>query len=548
MLRLGDADFAELLEAMPDAVAVVDRAGVIRFVNSPAAALFGYGGGDLVGQSIETLVPESLGQFGAAQVTEFPAHPKTRHMGFGQAFTGRRRDGSPFPADISLSRIQAEDGPLVIATFHDRTASRAETLATIIENSHDAIIQETLDGTIIGWSPAAERLYGYSREEVIGKSIMLISPEDRVDEITVILAKVKAGVSTQNHESIRVRKDGTKVSVLLTISPIRYADGPVIGACAIAQDLTDRKRAEHELRRLAAIVEHANDGIVGATLEGVVTSWNAAAERMFGLSRQEVLGKSLLDISPKDRVEEIAGILAKIKAGQPTEPYERVRVRRDGTRAFLSLTTSPVKDEDGVVVGVSATVRDLTNRKSEEQELRRLAAIIEGSNDAIVGATVDGVVTTWNAAAESLYGVSREDVIGKSIMLIEPPDRAEEITSILAKVRAGLPTPNYESVRIRADGKTAFVSLTVSPVKDADGEIVGVSTIGRDVTVMRRSQSQIAEWRARAFAWMEELERFQRLSVLRDFERELKVIELQQEINKLKDGGPPDRGESDDEA
>src|SRR5690242_13426795 len=153
-------------------------------------------------------------------------------------------------------------------------------LARVVESSDDAIVSKDLNGIITSWNRAAERIFGYTADEVVGKSIRLIIPLDRQSEEDMVLSRIRAGQSITNLETVRQRKDGTSVPISLTVSPIYDDSGHVIGASKIARDLTDRTRAAIASRRLAAIVESSDDAIVTKDLNGIITSWNAAAERM----------------------------------------------------------------------------------------------------------------------------------------------------------------------------------------------------------------------------------------------------------------------------
>ena len=200
MVSRGELKFESLLEAAPDAMVGVDSQGVIRFVNRQTELLFDYDRDALLGQPVETLVPDSFRVVHPAHRAGYAAHPAPRAMGAGLELTGRRRDGTEFPTDISLSSIETGDGLLMTATVRDVTERKKSDrellwMAAIIKCSDDAIISKTLDGIITTWNPAAERMYGYSSEEVIGESIVVVAPKDRSDEMSAILAKIKAGQS-----------------------------------------------------------------------------------------------------------------------------------------------------------------------------------------------------------------------------------------------------------------------------------------------------------------------------------------------------------------
>jgi PAS domain S-box-containing protein len=297
---LGAVGFGVLLEAMPDALVGVDRAGVICLVNRQAEALFGYDRAALVGQLVETLVPESFRMAHQAQREVYLADPKTRSMGTDPQFIGVRRDGTEFPVDISLSQVQTGEGLLVIAAVRDMTARnkaeedrrQSDRLLAAMHFSGDPIISSTLDGTITSWNPAAERLFGYTSEEIIGQPGILLSPKDRVDETGAVMARVRAGEVVDNHESFRVRKDGTVFPVSVTVAPNRNEAGAVIGTTATPRDVTEQRRAFEAARHMAAIVENSDDAIIGKTLDGVITSWNPAAQRMYGYTGAEMIGSA----------------------------------------------------------------------------------------------------------------------------------------------------------------------------------------------------------------------------------------------------------------
>ncbi|HYD18511.1 MAG TPA: PAS domain S-box protein [Patescibacteria group bacterium] len=243
-------------------------------------------------------------------------------------------------------------------------------LAAIVESSDDAIIGKTLEGIITSWNPSATRIFGYQPEEAIGKHISLIIPPEREDEEFIIIGKVKSGQRVDHFETVRRHKDGRLIDISVTVSPIRNADGDIIGASKIARDITQARIAERVSAHLGAIISSSDDAIVSKNLDGIVTSWNPAAERIFGWTEAEMVGNSITTIIPKDRLDEEYVILKKIQNGERIEHFETIRRRKDGGLIEISATISPIRDRTGTVIGASKIARNIAEQKRIENELR----------------------------------------------------------------------------------------------------------------------------------------------------------------------------------
>src|ERR1039457_6813135 len=271
---------SDLLETLPDAVIAVDSDGTILQVNSQTQSLFGYTRDELIGQKVEVLVPESFRRQHHNHRADFVEAPKTRRMGAHLELYGRRRNGSEFPVEISLSPVSTDKGMFVLSAIRDisdrkriteelrraneelhrRTAEQLgeyrSRLASIIDSSDDAIIGKGLDGIITSWNKGAERVYGYTPEEVVGKHISILAPSVGPAEIPEILKKIARGESVEHYESVRVTKDGQPLNVSISVSPLRDAKGEVVGASAIARDITAQRKAEgqlHQSQKMEAI-------------------------------------------------------------------------------------------------------------------------------------------------------------------------------------------------------------------------------------------------------------------------------------------------------
>ena len=248
-------------------------------------------------------------------------------------------------------------------------------LARVIESSDDAIISKNLDSTIMTWNRAAEKMFGYAADEAIGRSIRMIIPQDRQSEEDHVLREIRAGRPVSHFETIRVAKDGRLVPISLSVSPIMDDAGAVVGASKIARDISDRKAADLAARLLAAVVESSDDAIVTKDLNGVITSWNAAAQRMFGYTAEEAIGRSVRMLIPADRQSEEDDVLARIGRGEVVDHFETVRERRDGSTLAISLTISPIKDAQGRVVGASKVARDITTRAQAARDAAKASRL-----------------------------------------------------------------------------------------------------------------------------------------------------------------------------
>ena len=479
--------FESLLEAVPDALVGMDQEGVIRFVNRQTESLFGYDRDDLIGHPVEMLLPEPLWQIYVEHKESYFADPRTRSSGLDLQLSGRHQDGTDLPVNISLSHIDTGDVLLVVTAVRDVTEQRkavalAQLTAAVVEYSNDAIIGSTLEGTITSWNPAAERLYGYSANEIIGKSGSQLTPEGKGGEFFANLVSVKDGKAVEHLQTMRVRKDGKVLPVSVTVAPIRDEEGKIVGASAVHRDVTLQAQAFEAAQRIAAVVESSSDAIIGCDLAGIITSWNPAAERLFGYTGQEILGRSGTLLAPKNRAGQMQAALDRVKSDEPVEHLEVNLVRKDATDISVSVTVAPIRNVDSVVTGAAAVARDVTGQREAFEATQRIAAIVEGSDDAIIGRTLQGVITSWNPAAEGMFGYSAREILGKSADLLIPEDQLAEVGAVIARIKTGQSVAHVETIRVRKDATVFPVSLTFSPIPGQDGAIIGASVICRDIT------------------------------------------------------------------
>ena len=248
---------------------------------------------------------------------------------------------------------------------------------------------------------------------------------------------------------------------------------------------------------LAAVIDSSHDAIITKDLSGIIQTWNKSAERMFGYSAEEAVNQPIFLIIPPDLHAEEASILARLRSGEPIETYETVRRRKDGRLIDVALTVSPVRDANGTLIAASKIIRDITERKQANRTIAQvqglLSLIVASSDDAILSKDLNGTITSWNRGAERMFGYTAEEMIGSSILRIIPPDRHSEEAAILSKLRSGERIDHYETVRRKKDGRLFDISITVSPLTDEGGNVVGASKIARDISEQKRAQRALHE-------------------------------------------------------
>jgi PAS domain S-box-containing protein len=272
-------------------------------------------------------------------------------------------------------------------------------LAAIVDSSDDPIVSKDLDGTIISWNAAAIRVFGYQPEEILGRSILTLIPPDLHHEEEEILRKLRAGERIEHFETVRIKKNGERIPMSVTISPVRDDTGRVIAASKIARDVSDRKRTDETRFRLAAIVDSADDAIIGKDLNGIVRTWNEGAHRTFGYTAEEMIGQPILRLIPHDLQYEEEEILRKLRAGERIDHYETIRARKSGETFEVSVTISPIRDESGHVIGASKIARDISDRKRIERLL------VQSEKLAATGRMAAAIAHEINNPLESLMNL-----------------------------------------------------------------------------------------------------------------------------------------------
>lgn len=304
---------------------------------------------------------------------------------------------------------------------------------------------------------------------------------------------LKQGKPIRGYEAIAERPDGSRVNFVPYPTPLHDSTGKLVGAINMLVDISERKQIEEVLRRnereLSEFFENASEAIHWVGPDGTILRANRAELRLLGHTSEEFLGRNIAEFYVDQAV--IGDILRRLKRGETLESYPAKMRCKDGSVRDV-LINSSVYFENGEIVHSRCFTRDVTRELRTEKVLRHFAAIVETSDDAIISKDLNGVITSWNPAAARLYGYTAEEVIGKPVSILIPPERPDEEPSILARLRRGEAIDHYETVRLTKEGRRLYVSLTVSPIRDATGKIIGASKIARDITEQKQTLDEIA--------------------------------------------------------
>jgi PAS domain S-box-containing protein len=372
-------------------------------------------------------------------------------------------------------------------------------LAAIVESSDDAIISKDLSAIVRSWNQGAERIFGFSAAEAIGRSITILIPAERQNEETEILARIKRGERIDHFETVRMRKDGRLIDVSITVSPVKNDQGEIIGASKIARDITESKQAREQLQRALdfdeTVMSSMGEGLYTVDTEGQLTFMNPAAQKIFGWTIEEILGRHMHDVThhtyPDGRPfprEECSG-LKVLREGKALIDHHDCFIRKDGTFFDVVYSSSVLRTADKPT-GLVVVFRDITERKRAEEEIRFQARLLDAVEQAVIATDLNGTVIFWNSFAETLYGWPAAEALGADILDLTPsPALRQQAAEILSSLQSGQSwTGELETQR--RDGTVFPALITDSPILDADGELIGFVGVSTDNTLRRRAESE----------------------------------------------------------
>jgi PAS domain S-box-containing protein len=385
-------------------------------------------------------------------------------------------------------------------------------LAAIVEGCDDAIVSKTLDGVILTWNPAAERLFGWRAEEVVGRSMEVVIPPERLEEERQILARIRLGQRVAHLETERLARRGTRIPVSVSISPVRSRTGAITGASTIMRDISERKLASDALReseeRYRSVFEGAAVGVGRVALDGTFLELNEAYARILGYAHGELVGRKFQDVThPEDLPADIE-TLAALEAGRiPSYQREKRYVRKNGELVWVSVSVGLARDRSGRPAYCSSVVEDITSRKHAEQALRdseqalretadRFEMLAHSVPQLVWMADDTGALLWFNRRCFEYTGLTLEELRGWEWQRVVHPDHAARVVRALREhVERGEAKDDMFPVR-RWSGEYRWFLTRSLPIRDERGRVVRWLGTGTDVTEQHEGERRKDEFLA----------------------------------------------------
>lgn len=493
-IRRSEEQLRVITDSIPAFIAYVDEEGRYQFNNARYERALGCSREEIRGR----LFREVLGEEAYQETL-----PYLRRVQNGETVSYERNmvevDGNRLTIEVTMVPHRDAGGRpcgfYVLA--HDITEQErdrealnraSQRVTEILESIQDGFASLDRDWRYTYINHSGAEMLGVHRDDLWGRVIWEKFPDLTEHETWERFHRV---METQEPEHYEMFDTGSRAWYQIRVYPA------VNGISIFFTDISAEHEYQEQQDRLAAIFDATDEAIVIVDPELSITDINAAAQRMYGYPEEELLGKPISVLVPEDRISDLDLVRTQIGRGEKIVELETVRLSKNGRRVHVSLNVTPVLDEDGNLKALASVARDVTERRKAEEERARLAAIVRTSPDAIIGKDLDGVITSWNEGAEWLFGYAAQEATGQHIRLIVPEEQHEELDRILETVRAGDSIRELETIRRRKDGKRIRISLSASPLFDADGQVIGAATVERDITTRveqkERLQKALAE-------------------------------------------------------
>ncbi len=378
-LARSQGNFNAITESTIDGIITADAQGNIVYTNPSFRRIFGYSEEEIKGQNVTLLMPERFRESFSAKMRHFQ---KTgEHLLVGKIFESRglRKDGEEFPFEMSITYWKSGKEKFQTSIVRDISQRQEaeislkeseERLKDLFDNATDLIQMVKPDGSFLYVNKSWKETLGYSDEDIENMTIYDIIYPDHREQCELALQRVMQGQRIDKIETGFKTKNGDEIIVEGNVNAKMDSEGNVLYSRAIFRDITQRKKSEIEIQRLASIVESSGDAIVSYDLDGTILDWNDGAEKVYGYSAEEIKGKKVSIFMKQEMWEENQQNIEKIKRGEPVSHFETSRIRKDGTEIAVSISLSPMKDMDGNIVGISTITRDITEAKKAEEALK----------------------------------------------------------------------------------------------------------------------------------------------------------------------------------
>jgi PAS domain S-box-containing protein len=486
---------------------VVDSIITLRFsdysiqtVNSTTEKMFGYAAAELIGQNFNLLMPSLDQDIGKQCLTVANKNDNTQNIGFGREVIGRRKNGSLFPMEVAIGEMWLNGEHYLTGILRDITVSKrlAEESIRFFAVSQEMLSVVGFDGYFKSLNLAWEKTLDYTLAELLVKPfIETVHPEDR-QATQAEVDRLKICGDDANFQNRYLCKDGSyrwfSWSVTTSIQDQLFY-------CS-ARDITTRIKSETEQKRLHGRAQLALDaGQLGDW------SWDAATDEVsLGHLAAQIFGfPGVISVSRAQLRERLTTEGAEHAREawdkaliEHTDYRNEYQAKRPDGLCWIAMTGRGNYAEDGMVIGMNGVMQDINERKLAELAKLRLAAIVESSDDAIISKDLQGIITSWNAGAERLFGYSAADIIGQPISRLTPTQNQIEQSTILGEISRGTDVKHFETVRLRKDGSCIDVSVTISPIKDLSGKVIGASKVARDISGRKAVELKLLEAMAAA--------------------------------------------------
>jgi diguanylate cyclase (GGDEF)-like protein/PAS domain S-box-containing protein len=492
-----------IFDSALDAVVTMDAEGLITDWNPMAQTVFGWPKSEAVGRLVtDTIMPPRYREAHRLGLLRFLATGKGPVLNMRLELEGLHRDGHEFPIELSISATKTGSSHVFSAFVRDITERhRAQDALRASEARYRQIVETAFEGVWVIDSnnlttfvnhPMADML-GYAPEEMLGKPVLTFMDADAQAAFAANRdGRQKAHQPT--HEFRFRRKDGSELWALVESSPDKDAAGTYLGSLAMVTDVTERRRGQEALRRLAGMVATSTDAIMAVDLTGCILNWNRGAERMYGYTAEEIIGRSISTITPPVKADELTAILDRARGGEPIEQVETLRKRKDGSLVEVSISFSTLADVDGTVIATTGIHRDISIAKRAAEALRaseeRYRRIVDTAYEGIWVIDAQNMTTFVNPRMADMLGWTVEEMVGRPLFDYLDANAQAAFNERQPERLQGI--SQHREVRFtRKDGTDCWTLLSIRPNVDLAGHYEGALAMVMDITERRAIQKAL---------------------------------------------------------